>query len=153
MTPFMKPPRGFVIHHSLTQDGTTVSVPAIRRWHLDVKGWGAIGYHFLAELAGSEYEAILGRPLDLEGAHCLAGGKNHNTFGVCLIGNFDKDPPPREQLEVMRDRILVPFGRMFSIPLNLETVTFHRDWAPDRTCPGKAFTKDLVKMYLPGLVV
>lgn len=153
MDHFSKPPRGFVIHHSLTKDGATVSWPSIRSYHKDVKGWSDIGYHCGVELAGSEYEAILGRPLDLEGAHCLAQNKNHNTFGLCMIGNFDRDPPPREQLEVMRDRILVPFGRMFSIPLNLETVTFHRDHAPDRTCPGKAFTKELLKMYLPGLVV
>lgn len=153
MKPFDKPPRGFVIHHSLTQDGSTVSVPAIRKYHKNVKGWSDVGYHAFVELAGAEYEAILGRPMDMEGAHCLANGMNSRTFGVCLIGNFDRDPPVHQQLEVMRDRILVPWARMFSIPLNLDTVTFHRDHAPDRTCPGKAFTKDILKMYLPGLVV
>lgn len=44
MKPFDKPPRGFVIHHSLTADGSTVSVPAIRKYHRDVKGWGDVGY-------------------------------------------------------------------------------------------------------------
>jgi len=153
MTPFPKPPNGFVLHHSLTQDGQSVSWPAIRRHHTTVKGWLDIGYHVGVELAGAEYEALLGRPWDMEGAHCPQDAMNSHTLGVCLVGDFDKAPPPREQMVVLFDRVLIPFGRNLGIPLNTKTITFHRDHARDgRTCPGTQFTAALLEMYLAEFV-
>jgi hypothetical protein len=76
---------------------------------------------------------------------------NHHALGVCLVGNFDSAPPPPAQLEILRDRCLIPWMRMFQIPP--QNVRFHRDFAGDRTCPGKAFTRDVLAPYLPGGIV
>lgn len=142
-------PRGFVLHHSLTKDGQTVSVPAIRRYHTQVHGWDDIGYHALVELAGNEFEAIIGRPWDYQGAHCGQAGRNHDTWGICLIGNFDMAPPPEEQLDVAFRRILVPLARIHGMRLDRSTVTFHRHHAMDgRTCPGRMFTEQMLDHYL-----
>lgn len=142
---------GIVLHHSLTKDGATVSWPAIREYHTREKGWRDIGYHFGVELCGEAYEALVGRPLDEEGAHCPADGMNHKAVGVCLVGNFDLTPPPHEQMVVLVERVLKPCSRIFGFPLDLEHVTFHRDHARDgRTCPGTAFTKQFLLGYLGG---
>jgi len=142
-------PQGIVLHHSLTKDSATVSWPAIRDYHVHTKGWLDIGYHFGVELGGSDYEALVGRPLDIEGAHCPQDSMNSKTIGICLVGNFDGQPPPMEQLVVLRDRLMVPLARIFGFPLDLEHVTFHRDHARDgRTCPGKAFTRELLAALL-----
>jgi hypothetical protein len=111
--------------------------------------WSDIGYHAGVELADMDYEALVGRAWDTEGAHCKAGGMNHVALGLVLVGNFDQTPPPDAQLEVARDRILVPWMRMYGIsPTN---ITPHRFHAPDRTCPGTAFTGELLARFIPGI--
>ena len=145
--------KGIVLHHSLTKDGSTVSWPAIREYHTRTHGWLDIGYHIGIELAGSEFEALVGRPLDMEGAHCPADGMNHKAIGVCLVGNFNDTPPPNEQMVVLIERIIRPYSRIFGFPMDLEHVTFHRDHARDgRTCPGTAFTRQFLQGYLGGPV-
>lgn len=143
--------QGIVLHHSLTSDSKTVSASAIRHYHIEEKGWLDIGYHNLVELAGADFEALVGRPLDQHGAHCPQDSMNSKAIGICLVGGFDNAPPPHEQLVVLRDRLLIPYSRIFGFPLDLAHVTFHRDHARDgRTCPGTMFTKELLQAYLGG---
>jgi N-acetylmuramoyl-L-alanine amidase len=142
-------PTHIVVHHSLTADSKAVSWGAIRDFHVNERAWADIGYHAGVELAGSEYEVLVGRPWDREGAHCKDGGMNHIALGVVLVGSFDMTAPPDAQLEVLTSRVLLPWMRMFGIPaLN---VTPHRFYAPDRSCPGRAFTGELMARFLPGI--
>jgi len=69
---------GIVIHHSDTLSGT---VESIRRYHIEVKGWDDIGYHYVIYLDGS---VNYGRLLNKVGAH--AYGRNRTHIGICLIG-------------------------------------------------------------------
>lgn len=145
-------PTHIVVHHSLTQDSKTVSWGAIRRFHMndEMHQWRDIGYHAGVELADMEYEALLGRAWDDQGAHCSAQGMNRIALGLVLVGNFDITAPPDAQLEVARDRVLLPWMRMFGIiPSN---ITPHRFHAPDRSCPGRAFTGELMARFIPGIL-
>lgn len=140
-----------MIHHSLTKDSETVSWGAIRKYHTRTLGWADIGYHFGIERLGSDYEALLGRPLDMKGAHCKEGGMNEKAIGICLVGNFDLVPPPNEALKVLRDRLLSPLMRIHNIPPS--NIVFHRDYATYKSCPGNLFTKELLYRYTPGGIV
>ena len=56
-----------VLHHSLTEDGVTISMPVIRKNH-EALGYRDIGYHLIIEWierSGTDghFEAMLGRSM------------------------------------------------------------------------------------------
>jgi hypothetical protein len=130
-----------IIHHSATKDSGTVSWGAIRRYHVQEQKWLDIGYHFgielVSDVVGSQYEILVGRPLAMAGAHTT--GHNANTIGICMVGDFDYDPPPKAQLDRLK-KLIQDLKTVFP---SIQKVSFHRDYA-FKTCPGKFFTKDLI---------
>jgi len=132
-------PEYIIIHHSLTEDSGTVSWNAIRRYHVGKLGWRAIGYHFGIERVGNTYEIIMGRMPTEPGAHCRQSGMNYKSLGICLIGNFDKAPPPlgqwRKAVQLVRALVQV-----FRIPH--ERILPHNYLAHYKSCPGRMFDID-----------
>ena len=134
-------PTGIIIHHSLTSDGETVSWGAIRKYHLEVKGWKDIGYHAGIELIGDQYELLMGRMENEVGAHCL--GFNDDCLGICLVGNFNIGPLPEEALVLLRKYCR---SRMDIYGIKLDRILGHWETFPLRnmpihkTCPGIEFS-------------
>jgi N-acetylmuramoyl-L-alanine amidase len=126
-------PKRIVLHHSLTADSGTVSWGAIRRYHTETNGWSAIGYHFGIELVGDWYEVLLGRMMNETGAH--TAGQNHDSLGVCFVGNFDETPVPDEQWRA-GVKLVRGLCTVFGIPAS--QIYGHREFAP-KSCPGKLF--------------
>jgi len=122
-----------VIHHADSADGPAANIAAIRHWHVDHLNYADIGYHLVCELVGEEYEAILGRDWDRDGAHTL--GHNQTGFGFCFIGSFNEAPPPDAQLERGASAVRMVM-RTFDIPA--AAVFPHRAFNPT-DCPGLAF--------------
>lgn len=137
-----------VIHHSLTSDQQVMDYEAIRRYHMEVKGWADFAYHAAVELGGKAFVPLMGRAWDQEGAHTKEQNMNHIGLGLLLVGNFDSAPPPDAQLEVARDRFLVPWMRMYGIPA--QNIHPHRLYAP-KSCPGHAFTHAVISRFIPGV--
>lgn len=82
-----------------------------------------------------EYEILMGRPLDRDGAHCPQKNMNSRAIGICFVGNFDEGPVPQEQWK--QGIVLVrSLTRLLDIPISF--VVGHRDFAP-KSCPGKLF--------------
>ena len=163
-------PTNIIIHHSLTKDSGTVSLSAIRRYHKayvyqgkiitkDVaellmsqgkyvkKPWRDIGYQVVVELVNDEYEIIMGRMPNESGAHCREQDMNFKSIGICCVGNFDTQPPPKALLNKLR-AICLYFMAVYGIPP--ENVYGHREFASYKSCPGnmfdmEAFRKSLVK--------
>jgi hypothetical protein len=136
-------PTRIILHCSATEDGRTVSWGAIRRYHVEQRGWADIGYHFGVELVNEGYEILLGRFPDQTGAHCL--GQNFDSLGICFVGEFDELSPPPAQWRRgigltawLCRRYLIPADRVFG----------HRQFEPAKTCPGLAFDLDLFRNEL-----
>ena len=80
--------RRIIIHHSLSGD---VSAETIDGWHR-ARGWDVCGYHFVIRFDG---RVETGRHLHLSGAH--AYGRNADSIGICVVGNFNEDQPTLDQ--------------------------------------------------------
>ena len=72
-----------VIHHTATYD---VPISVIRDYHVNVKGWDDVGYHFLIRSNGKVEK---GRPLTKKGAHARTGKlySRNNYIGIALTGH------------------------------------------------------------------
>lgn len=129
-------PNYVIIHHSLTRDSGTVSWGAIRRYHTETNGWKDIGYHYGIELVENDYEVLVGRPQNIQGAHCPA--VNSASLGICFVGNFDLAPPPDEML-IRAVNVFAPIIRSLGISWN--NIYPHSKYS-QKTCPGKMFPMD-----------
>jgi hypothetical protein len=145
-------PRRIVLHHSATADGSTVSWNAIRRYHVQVRGWKDIGYHFgieaVADPGGGpeSYEILMGRLPDRVGAHCLH--RNADSLGVCCVGDFDAWPPPPAQWTKA-----VELTAWLCRRWNISTafVHGHREFAR-KTCPGRLFDLERFRRDVAALL-
>lgn len=142
MTGLFRPTR-VILHCSATKDGLVVDWSAIRRFHVDQRGWKDIGYHFGIERIGDAYEVLMGRSLDEPGAHCQY--QNYDSIGVCFVGEFDEHGPSREQWEKglqlvtwLCRRHLIPPERVFG----------HNQFDRAKSCPGRAFELERFRVHL-----
>ena len=88
-------PRMITVHHSgggvfsaIEERPAALAIKGIQETHMSVKGWDDIGYHYIVDPAGRVWE---GRHLDRIGAHA-------GNIGLLLLGNFDLQEPPPQQL-------------------------------------------------------
>ena len=140
----MLPRTHIMLHHSLTRDGKTVSWGAIRRHHVEARGFGAIGYHYGVELVGDHYEILMGRSELDPAAACPEEEMNARALHVCCIGNFDDAPPPRAMLEALVGLVILPAMVEYGLPP--ERIIGHHDVDPTRSCPGSQFDLNVVRM-------
>lgn len=125
-----------MVHHSATKDGSTVSWPAIRRFHLE-RGWSDIGYHAGIELVNDNLEALLGRPEHLAAAACKEDRMNARALHLCIVGNYDIVPPSDAVLEFAARIVVKPWMERYR--LGPEAIIGHRDHAHYKSCPGTRF--------------
>ena len=137
-------PKWIIVHHSLTFDGNVVDTLAIRKYHIETRGWRDIGYHAIVEKTRGSYEALYGRSLLIPGAHTI--GYNRKSLGVCCVGNFNEETIETEMLEVLVNRVIKPWMSIFGILP--ENVRGHKELARDRTCPGEFFDLNNLRAML-----
>ncbi|MER7010580.1 peptidoglycan recognition protein [Saccharopolyspora sp. NPDC000359] len=95
--------RAVVVHHTAgTNDYDCAQsadiVRAIYRYHAVELQWGDIGYHALVDKCGTVFEGRAGGLRgDVVGGH--ARGFNQETFGVSMLGNYDRVTPSSKAVE------------------------------------------------------
>jgi len=70
-----------IIHHSASETIRHDSIKVITKWHLD-RGFSDCGYHYYINMKGM---LSIGRPINIQGAHCLEG-HNYGSIGICCGG-------------------------------------------------------------------
>jgi len=144
----MQRPRKVTIHHSAMYFRSTApsaaaaQIARIQREHMENRGYGDIGYHFLIDPSGRVWE---GRPLRWQGAHA-SGSNNIANIGVCLLGNFmrqrDGQGPTREQVRSM-ERLVVNLMQHYG--MRGDALYCHSDFK-STACPGQRMTP-IVKQF------
>jgi len=116
-----------IVHHSLSSRKWTTKAD-LHRWHVTEKGWEDIGYHYFIDGDGICYAC---RKLNLKGAHAF--GRNHDSIGICLAGDFSKETPSYWQMRTLR-HLADAINLVLDTYLDIE---FHR--STKNKCPGKFF--------------
>jgi len=118
-----------VVHHTASDIGC---LKDIDRWHRD-KGWDCCGYHFVIgngtgsgdgeiEVGPRWWDQSTGAHTRLFGAPSSHEGNYYNEhgIGIVLVGNFDKTPPTKKQMEALAELVYflttqanLPNGRIY----------------------------------------
>lgn len=136
-------PKYIVIHH--TEGPKLSGWEAIERLHkkrdanpkdfdfpVSSMGYYA-GYTYAIEAGG--YVKQFRTDTETQAHTIVKGGPDYNnmSIGICLIGNFDKFLPTREQKEALGQLLR---AKMAAYGINRSMVVRHGDLKP-KTCPGK----------------
>lgn len=125
----------YIILHHRAGNG---DVESIHRQHI-IQGYSGIGYHFYVRKNGEIYS---GRPLKMQGAHCL--GQNKFSVGVCFEGNFENEKMSAEQFEA--GKAIIAYLKSLYPKAEIKR---HSDLCPT-ACPGRFFPFDEMKKEVTG---
>lgn len=127
-----------VVHCSATRADRSFPVEALRRCHVQERGFADIGYHFYITRDG---EIHRGRALEQVGAHC----RNHNrhSIGVCYEGGLDRQGRPKDTRTLAQKGSLLALMRELKRRFPKALIVGHRDLDPMKSCP----CFDVVKEY------
>ncbi len=132
-----------VIHHSATETGHAA---IFDRMHREENHWDGVGYDFVigngTDSSDGQVEVTFRWRQQVPGAHC--GGTpgnwaNIDAVGICLVGNFNRTVPTRQQMDSLVK--LVRFlQRRYSIPES--RIYGHKTTPGARAtdCPGRRFS-------------
>jgi len=130
--------RYIVVHHSAT-DRENTSVEAIRRYHVNNRGFWDIGYHWIVDKDGN---LVKGRSEEFIGAHCAGGSpaNNFNSIGICVVGNFEREVPTEKQLKTLFEFLE---KKLRELKLTKDKVLGHLECKPT-LCPGKYLMEEIL---------
>jgi hypothetical protein len=132
------------IHHTESPTIDSLSPAArlrqIQSYHMDVKGWCDIGYHYLVSRDGRIWE---GRPSTQLGSH--AGGANTGNIGIAVIGSHDSTPVSTVQVDAIAS-LVRQLGERHGVSIDRDVVKGHREYK-STSCPGNK-----LEAQLDGLV-
>jgi len=135
-------PKNIILHCSATEDSDTASWDDIKRFHTEMRGWSDIGYHYGIERIDGAYTLLRGRTPFTMGAHCRAGGRNRDSLGLCVVGNFDYEAPGEE---LFAATVWVLTNLCFTFHIYPTQVYGHREFEDQKTCPGREWDMGMTR--------
>ena len=122
------PVKFLFLHHSVTPDNGPETVRSIQRFHQETRGWADLAYNVLYS---PKYRTFFeGRGFGIAGAHTR--GRNRDSHGLCVLGNFQTDTLPRHAIDDLAD-----FARWHGGTWGPNRYTPHLDFG-STLCPGRA---------------
>ena len=135
-----------VLHHSASLGG---SAQIFDQWHRE-KGWRGLAYHFVIGNGTDQGDGVIiagPRWFSQEaGAHANAAEYNEHGIGICLVGNFDLQPPTQAQLEATA-LLVKTLCRQFAIAGSQIVGHNQIRRGGSTACPGKLFSIEQFRQY------
>jgi hypothetical protein len=136
--------RYIVVHNSGTRQG---NAKAFDYYHLHVrKMQNGLAYHFVIGNGTSTGDGMveIGNrwKRQINGGHVHSDYLNNIALGICLVGDFNRDLPTKNQLESCEELIRYLRQRVGKIDRKWAIVKAHREINPPRwptDCPGNKF--------------
>lgn len=110
------------------QASTAARLEQIRSTHVNNRGWGDVGYHYIIDRAGRLWQ---GRDVRYQGAH--VSGHNEHNLGVMVLGNFEEQSPSDAQIQTLISTLRT-LMHTYRVPKS--RVYTHRELMPT-ACPGR----------------
>ncbi|HEX9269456.1 MAG TPA: N-acetylmuramoyl-L-alanine amidase [Candidatus Limnocylindria bacterium] len=129
-TPEYRKVQKAVVHHTVTDDGGTNPANTIRGiyyFHAVTRGWGDIGYQYLADKYGNIWIGRAGGD-NVIGGH--AYGWNNGSFGVAAIGNYSVTVPTAALQGAIANIIAIKFAQFGIQPYGADPFT-HQEQRTD----------------------
>lgn len=139
-----RPWQYIVVHHSATTGGSVESIDRAHKQRVDSNGnpWRGIGYHFVigngADMADGQVAPTFRWNKQIEGAHAGSRVYNELGIGICLIGNFENEPPTSKQTATLR-RLVDTLRQTYDVPA--DDIVAHGDIRAT-ACPGRLFPRE-----------
>jgi hypothetical protein len=138
--------RYVVIHHSDSDRG---GAEAIRRYHMQGRGWKDLGYDFVignGSLTGDGEIEVGGRwERQEDGAHAGIAEFNKHGIGICIVGDLQEHPPTPAQMRSLA-RLVKFLCARYGIPMDRDHVIGHGETGRPTNCPGRKFNwNDLMR--------
>lgn len=140
-----------IVHHSAGSNTDTNYINTVRNiylLHTQSNGWDDIGYNFVIAPNGDVFSGRDPRGVadedNIEGAHFC--GKNGETMGVCLLGNYNLISPKQEMIDALESLLVWKLNKeklsaLASYPHptptspDLGTIAMHQNGCATE-CPG-----------------
>jgi len=118
-----------VVHHTGNPTDDNLSAAEIHASHI-AQGWAGIGYHYVIRKDGTIER---GRPKWAVGAH--AYGRNRDSIGIHVCGNFELTEPTAAQLNSLA-QLIGELCNVYGLTASADVVVGHRDLMAT-ACPGR----------------
>jgi hypothetical protein len=136
-----RPWKYIVLHHSAAPEG---GYDQIDREHRKMLGFDGCGYHFVigngTGSADGQIEVAMRWDNQKQGVHCR-NAKTHDAdeygIGICLVGDFDQQPPTPRQVAAAQ-ALIAYLSQRYNISAGRVTTHAHLAATPT-VCPGKYF--------------
>jgi hypothetical protein len=136
--------RYIVVHNSGTRQG---NAKAFDYYHLHVRKMpNGLAYHFVigngTSTGDGEIEIGNRWKRQINGGHVHSDYLNNIALGICLVGDFNRDQPTKNQLAACEELIRYLRQRVGRIDRKWAIVKAHREINPPRwptDCPGDKF--------------
>ena len=124
-----------VIHHSASRGQ---SIRSLAQYHVAVRGWQGIGYHYAIGWDGRVYWMN-----DPERRTNHAQGHNSRTIGVVLVGDYDLTHPSVEMVHAAQT-----LTAYLSEKYGVTRIVWHRELKAT-ACPGRYAVEALQHLHTP----
>ena len=134
-----------VVHHAEIDSGNR----DYYHWlHKAYFGWDAIGYHFVigngVDNLSIDGHIEIARDIKYQGAHVKSA--NHESIGICLVGNLDNYRASKKQYVSLIDLVK---KLMKEYNVDIENIVGHNDFEEvTKSCPGKMFSLEEFRKML-----